>query len=376
MIHRDIKPKNLFLAKTVDGRPLVKVLDFGLAKTIGALGDVSLTATSAVFGSPQYMSPEQMRSAKDVDTRSDIWSIGVCLYELLTTRVPFDGAGLAEICAMVLKDPVEPPSKWAFGLPPDLDAIVVKCLAKDPGDRYQTVAELAVALEPWSASEGSANRILHVMQTVQKSDFPTIMNADFLAHGAPGPHGDDGPKTMDAWDSGERARPTMRRIAPVMMALGGFAALAAVGLGLAGIASFASHRSKTKTSSVSASQAPLAPTGVAVAPVTADGTASDAAAGTAGALVPGLIAVSPMPPVNATPNGTETAPPGTVEPAQPDATPAIVTAKPVPAPVAPPIVKSSPMPRPTTTVRPAAAGTAKPAASPKSSKPLGPMDRL
>src|SRR5947207_2420042 len=79
MVHRDIKPKNLFLAKTVSGTPIVKVLDFGLAKTIGGTGDVSLTATSAVFGSPQYMSPEQMRSAKDVDTRSDIWSIGVCL---------------------------------------------------------------------------------------------------------------------------------------------------------------------------------------------------------------------------------------------------------------------------------------------------------
>ncbi|MBS2019451.1 MAG: serine/threonine protein kinase, partial [Deltaproteobacteria bacterium] len=77
MIHRDIKPKNLYLTQTVDGRPLVKVLDFGLAKTIGQMGDISLTATSAVFGSPQYMSPEQMKSAKDVDTRSDIWSIGV-----------------------------------------------------------------------------------------------------------------------------------------------------------------------------------------------------------------------------------------------------------------------------------------------------------
>jgi serine/threonine-protein kinase len=154
----------------------VKVLDFGLAKQTGVGGDVSLTATSSVFGSPQYMSPEQMRSAKDVDTRSDIWSIGVCLYELLTGRVPFDASGVAEICAMVLKDPVPPPSRWVRGLPADLEAVVLKCLEKDPRMRFQTVAELAFALEAYAAEEGSARRILHVMETAQKVDIPTIMS--------------------------------------------------------------------------------------------------------------------------------------------------------------------------------------------------------
>ena len=116
IIHRDIKLKNLFLTKTLDGRPLVKVLDFGLAKTTGA-GDVSLTAVNSVFGSPQYMSPEQMRSAKDVDHRTDIWSLGVCLFELLTGRVPFDASGVAEICAMVLKDPVPSPTPLRAATP-------------------------------------------------------------------------------------------------------------------------------------------------------------------------------------------------------------------------------------------------------------------
>ena len=245
MIHRDIKPKNLFLAQTVDGRPLVKVLDFGLAKTIGAMGDVSLTATSAVFGSPQYMSPEQMRSAKDVDSRSDIWSIGVCLYELLTTRVPFDAAGVAEICAMVLKDPVEPPSKWAVGLPPELDAVVVKCLAKDPTDRYQTVAELAFALEPWAAIEGSARRILHVMQTVQKADIPTMMNVDADVSGH------DAPKTMDAWDSGERTRLSTKGLPR-----GAWAAFGVAGfLGLVGLAAIVSLRIHKPSHPVAAASA-------------------------------------------------------------------------------------------------------------------------
>jgi serine/threonine-protein kinase len=221
MIHRDIKLKNMFLARSVDGRPLVKVLDFGLAKTVGALGDVSLTATSAVFGSPQYMSPEQMRSAKDVDARSDVWSIGVSLYELLTARVPFDAPGVAEICAMVLKDPVEPPSKWAVGLPPELDAVVVKCLAKNPQDRYQSVAELAFALEPWSAMDGSAERILHVMSSAQKVDVPTLVDERSSA--------DAHAKTLDAWDSGDASKGAKLRPRVVWM-LGGLVAVCAVGL--------------------------------------------------------------------------------------------------------------------------------------------------
>ena len=195
MIHRDVKPKNLFLTTTISGKPLVKVLDFGLAKTIGNFNDVSLTATNSVFGSPQYMSPEQMRNAKEVDARSDIWSIGVCLYELLTGHVPFDGGGVAEICAMVLKDPPPLPSKFVRGIPPDLEATVCKCLEKDPMLRFQSVAELAVALEPYAAEEGSAKRILHVMEGAKRIDVPTMMT--------PGNELDDlGPKTMSAWGSG------------------------------------------------------------------------------------------------------------------------------------------------------------------------------
>jgi serine/threonine protein kinase len=158
MIHRDVKLKNLFLTTTVDGRPLVKVLDFGLAKQLGSHGDVSLTATNSVFGSPQYMSPEQMRSAKDVDHRSDVWSLGVCLYELLTGRVPFDASGVAEICAMVLKDPVPPPSQFVRGLPQDLEDVILRCLEKDPTVRYQSIADLAFAMQHYAADEGSARR--------------------------------------------------------------------------------------------------------------------------------------------------------------------------------------------------------------------------
>jgi serine/threonine-protein kinase len=259
MIHRDIKLKNLFLTSTVDGRPFVKVLDFGLAKQLGGNGgDVSLTATTAVFGSPQYMSPEQMRSAKDADARSDIWSLGVCLYELLTGRVPFDAAGVAEICAMVLKDPVVPPSRWAPAIPPELEAVVLKCLEKDPLARYQTVVELGYALEPWSASEGSARRILHVMEAAQRTEVPTLVHGD--AAGAI----DDQAKTMSAWDSGDRAR--TKKLAPAVMA-GAIAVMVVFGLVGAGAIVLARSQSRVSSLSSAAVGAPSGPEAVSATPV-------------------------------------------------------------------------------------------------------------
>jgi serine/threonine-protein kinase len=369
MIHRDIKPKNLFLAQTVDGRPLVKVLDFGLAKTIGALGgDISLTATSAVFGSPQYMSPEQMRSAKDVDPRSDIWSIGVCLYEMLTTRVPFDAGGLAEICAMVLKDTVEPPSRWAQGLPPELDAVVVKCLAKNPNERYQTVAELAFALEPWSAIEGSASRILHVMQTVQKTELPTLMNA------SPSEQGEDGPKTMDAWDSGERTRPTQRRLPPVAWVMGGCAGLALVGLVAIGAVAFRgkSGHASAKASAGETSSSPSAATAELPSATAAPTPLPVPVPAVAIAIDPPVVTAEPSAPVateTATPPSIPLEPPPVTPPPLPHATVAAVTpaVKPPTPPKQPPRPPAPPVVRPPTTAKPLPPPptTAKPPARPK-----------
>ncbi len=251
MIHRDVKLKNMFLTSAVDGRPLVKVLDFGLAKQLGSHGDVSLTATNTVFGSPQYMSPEQMRSAKDVDHRSDIWSLGVCLYELLTGRVPFDASGVAEICAMVLKDPVPPPSQFVFGLPADLEDVILRCLEKDPNRRYQSVAELAFALQSYSADEGSARRILHVMQTTQRTDIPTVFAASPL----------DGPKTLNAWDSGVPNRRSSRLLTrPQLFTVMGVLLLFGL-IGVAGIALFVTDTGSTSSNAAAAaSEPPPAPT--------------------------------------------------------------------------------------------------------------------
>src|SRR5262245_32036403 len=108
IVHRDLKPANLFLAKLPNGRSLVKVLDFGIAKEAGAVENKELTTTFSALGSPAYMSPEQLRQAKSVDERTDVWAFGVVLYELLSGRLPFDGDSLTAIAAAISVDQPAP----------------------------------------------------------------------------------------------------------------------------------------------------------------------------------------------------------------------------------------------------------------------------
>jgi serine/threonine-protein kinase len=152
IVHRDLKAANLFLTRRADGRPLVKVLDFGLSKIERTPSQATITTEHHVIGSPHYMSPEQMRSSREVDARSDIWSLGVVLYTLLAGRKPFEGTYLTEVCAAVLSS--KPPALSALRpeLPPALVEAVERCLQVEPEDRFQTVAELIAALAPFRAS--------------------------------------------------------------------------------------------------------------------------------------------------------------------------------------------------------------------------------
>jgi serine/threonine-protein kinase len=159
IVHRDLKPQNLFRTNRPDGTTLVKVLDFGVSKALS--DDVrtagTVTSTDAVFGSPLYMSPEQMVSATRADQRSDLWSIGVVLYELLTARLPFEAETMTGLCVQIANSPPRRLRDDAPHIPAELEAVIERCLEKDPQHRYQNVAELAADLAPFAPAHAQSH---------------------------------------------------------------------------------------------------------------------------------------------------------------------------------------------------------------------------
>jgi serine/threonine-protein kinase len=141
IVHRDLKPGNLFLTQRRDGAPLVKVLDFGVAKAQSET-ELSLTGEQAVVGSPTYMAPEQIRASKTAEPRSDIWSLGVILYELVAGYPPFQGATIGDLAVRVATEPFPPLQHAPIGYA----MIVARCLEKEPDHRFQSIDELAAAL--------------------------------------------------------------------------------------------------------------------------------------------------------------------------------------------------------------------------------------
>ncbi len=166
IVHRDLKPSNLFVARHPDGTPSVKLLDFGIAKapSAEAWSEGALTGTDGAIGSPMYMSPEHLRNTATVDHRTDIWSLGIILHEILTGRHPFDATSPGGMCVMIAADPPAPLRRHRPDAPEELEAILLKCLHKDREQRFVNVGELAVALSKFShnRSELLVDRILRV----------------------------------------------------------------------------------------------------------------------------------------------------------------------------------------------------------------------
>jgi serine/threonine-protein kinase len=173
IVHRDLKPGNLFVAQRPDGTTCLKVLDFGISKgaTFEAEGGPSLTSTGAVMGTPLYMSPEQLRSLRDADARTDIWALGAILFELLTRSLIYEAETASALCAMIAMDPPIPLRARLPSAPIELEAIILRCLHKDPAGRFQDVAALADALAPYASDRGRLS-VEVVSRVVRGSSAP------------------------------------------------------------------------------------------------------------------------------------------------------------------------------------------------------------
>jgi serine/threonine-protein kinase len=175
IVHRDLKPQNLFVTRRHDNTSLVKVLDFGISKsTAGA--NFAATRSQAVMGSPAYMSPEQMRSAKFVDARTDVWALGIILYQLVVGHVPWEAETFTELCFKIATDPLPP---FPSAQPAGFEGVVRRCLEKDPDRRFSDVHALAVALLPFAPAHAqplveSIGRVLRG-QAGERSAMPAAV---------------------------------------------------------------------------------------------------------------------------------------------------------------------------------------------------------
>jgi serine/threonine-protein kinase len=278
IIHRDLKPANLFLATRADGSPYVKVLDFGISKTLptseGVVSAGAATATGALFGTPYYMSPEQIRSVRAVDARTDVWSLGATLYELLTGRKPFEAASVPAVFVVISSEPPAPPRAHRPDLPVALEAVVLACLEKDPARRVPSVAELARRLAPFAPS-GSASLVERVQRLAQgRATGAAVASVPPAAPGGPVD------KTVQAatgraW-SAPPASPARSRLA-ISVAIGG-----SVLVVLAVASAVAVPRMRERRSSGNATATATATaTGSATATATATGSATATVSATA-----------------------------------------------------------------------------------------------
>jgi serine/threonine-protein kinase len=247
IVHRDLKPGNAFCTRGSDGQPLVKLLDFGISKNTAATASgerMPLTQTKAVVGSPLYMCPEQLLGAKDIDSRADLWALGVMLFELLTGRTPFVADSIAELAvAIATTAPPRLRELWPDA-PPELDAAIDRCLQKDRARRTPSVAELATDLLPFGPPRARAwvERVTAIAHAAQLPPEPAS-----LLVVPPSPHPGFAGASVAAWasaaDAGRRGK---------ALVFGGAAAATAVLLAL-----LAMHPSSRATLALSRGGAPM-----------------------------------------------------------------------------------------------------------------------
>jgi len=153
VVHRDVKPDNVFLARLSDGTVQPKLIDFGVAHVTTHVASSKLTAAGMLLGTPEYMSPEQVECRDDIDARADVWAAGVTLYHLVAGAVPFGGENLLGLFDSIMEAHVPFPTR-ASGLDGALWAIVTDCLRRERGERFQSAAEVERALTAWLLQRG------------------------------------------------------------------------------------------------------------------------------------------------------------------------------------------------------------------------------
>ncbi|HET9957915.1 MAG TPA: serine/threonine-protein kinase [Polyangiaceae bacterium] len=230
IVHRDVKPANLFLTQRADGSPLVKVLDFGISKAAVCDTDefqVSVTSTNAVMGSPRYMAPEQLKNAKDVDARADIWSLGIVLYELIAGVPPYPGETPWDLMSAIISDEIPALRTVRPDAPALVDRVISRCLEKDRERRFSNLAELVVALKDAAPPEArvSIDRTVRIIRGNQQG--LTSPGEAARAEGA-----SPATFTASAWDSHPaRHLPLRRNI--------GIGVASVAGVALLGVGAFA-----------------------------------------------------------------------------------------------------------------------------------------
>ena len=305
IVHRDLKPANLFLTRHPDGSPLVKVLDFGISKASGSgTTEQNLTATSTIMGSPLYMSPEQLRSSKNVDARTDVWALGVILYELLVGRPPFEAENVTGLCAKIAADAPAPLREIDPSVPPALEAVVMRCLEKNVDRRFASVAELAAALRPFASAEGKTaiERIARIGGTSSGNLAKPIVVAP-----SSGAIASTGGQTDTAWQTA--SKPARSKTVYVVAGAG---ALIAVALGI-GAAARLTRGSPSPTAAQAVAPPPASVPSVPV--VLAPPLASDVAPAQSASTAPSASVVSA--PAKPPPAAGRPAPRPATAPAQP-----------------------------------------------------------
>jgi eukaryotic-like serine/threonine-protein kinase len=260
IVHRDLKPENLFLTTLPDGSYSIKVLDFGISKIAGLAGSSGHQATlpQGMMGSPLYMSPEQLRSARDVDVRADIWALGVILFELLTRETPFVADTLPQLCTAILEAPPIPLARYRPALPAALAELVAGCLRKERESRIASVAEFARQLAQFAPDHArlSAERIARIALG-GRTRIPSLGTMHASAAPIAQPSSDPAPPSPPE-------RP--RRPFTIAIAAGGIAASLALMAWLQPCAS-AAPRAAGPPPPVSSAPAPALPAPVLPAPV-------------------------------------------------------------------------------------------------------------